>query len=61
MKKQSKYRRCKKCKELVLDPDNCANCANHDPLSLTRRSDRGDRKVPSLTLDQQEGNSEEYF
>lgn len=55
-----KYKRCKRCKELVLDPINCANCANQNPLSLTARSVYPGKK-PSSSLDRQEGNSEEYF
>lgn len=56
-RKTAKYRRCKKCKELVLDPDNCANCANRDPLSLSGRRNVGGGKKGSPTLDIQEGNS----
>jgi hypothetical protein len=56
-KRPTKYRRCKKCKELVIDPEHCANCANANPLSLTRRSiSEGLRGRP--TLDVQEGNGE---
>lgn len=56
-----KYQRCAKCKELVLDAANCANCAAKDPLGFSGRRDVGRYKAPSLTLDQIEGNAEEYF
>lgn len=57
MRKQTKYRRCKVCKELVSDPENCANCANANPLAITRRSAlTGKRGRP--TLDIQEGTPE---
>ena len=58
-KRKSKYKRCKKCKELVLDPDNCANCANRDPNYSRRYVGHGVRGAP--TLDIQEGNAEENF
>lgn len=61
MRQKSKYKRCKKCKELVIDPDNCANCANLNPLSLNRRNAGIDGQKGSPTLDVQEGNSEEMF
>jgi|GEM_PF-3578694 len=53
------YTRCRKCKELVTDAENCANCANRDPLSYGPRSQflTGKRGCP--TLDIQEGNLEE--
>lgn len=54
-RRPTKYKRCKKCKELVSDPDDCANCANSDPLRITRRSVT-DGKRGSPTLDIQEGN-----
>lgn len=60
-KRRSKYKRCKRCKELVVDPDNCANCANANPLSLSKRTTILDGKRGSPTLDTQEGNSEENF
>lgn len=56
-KAKSKYRRCKKCRELVNDPDNCANCANRNPLGF-RMPDRATGKRGSPTLDIQEGNPE---
>ena len=57
-KGKSKYKRCKKCRELVIDPDNCANCANRNPLSLTmRRGYMGKHGRP--TLDRQEGTYDE--
>lgn len=55
----SKYKRCKKCKQLVLDPDDCQNCANRDPMGFHRGfSAEGKRGAP--TLDIQEGNWEEW-
>jgi hypothetical protein len=33
-----RHGRCKRCKELVLDPDNCANCSNMNPLGLSLRT-----------------------
>lgn len=56
MRKASKYTRCKRCKELVLDAENCANCAAKNPLSLTRRRHVGIGKRGSPTLDIQERN-----
>lgn len=53
-----KYRRCKKCKELVTDPDNCANCENRDEFRSFRTPANGKRGSP--TLDIQEGNWEEW-
>lgn len=58
-KRPSKYKRCKVCKELVIDPDNCANCEHRDPNRAHRRVLDGKRGSP--TLDIQEGNSEESF
>jgi len=56
-KRPTKYKRCKKCKELVSDPENCANCANRNPLSATTpHAYTGKRGSP--TLDIQEGNWE---
>lgn len=57
-RKASKYRRCGDCKELVLDADNCENCANRDE-SYSRVHVGGSKRRP--TLDAQEGNSEESF
>ena len=58
-KRKSKYRRCKKCKQLVSDPENCGNCANpRNPLSATTHPYR-EGKRGSPTLDIQEGNLEE--
>lgn len=58
-RKRTKYQRCKKCKELVTDADNCANCANRDPMSWQgRQFTDGKRGAP--TLDIQEGNMEEW-
>lgn len=54
-KRKTKYRRCKKCRELVIDPDNCANCANRDEGYSRRTVGMGKRGSP--TLDIQEGNS----
>ena len=54
-----KYQRCKKCKELVLDADDCANCRERDPNRGHRLPLTGKRKAP--TLDHQEGNTEEYW
>ena len=32
-----KWGRCKKCREMVSDPDNCGNCANRaNPLSMSK-------------------------
>ena len=59
MTRKHKYQRCQECKELVIDAENCANCAAMNPLSLTKRIDVGMGKRPSITLDFQEGNSEE--
>lgn len=56
----AKYRRCKKCHELVVDPDNCANCANSNPLSATTHPQHVDGKRGRPTLDIQEGNWEEW-
>lgn len=57
---KTKYQRCKKCKELVMDASDCANCkAKEDPL----RSDMGwpnEGRQGGRTLDQQEGNWEEW-
>lgn len=59
-KRLKDHRRCPVCRELVSDPDNCANCENRNPLAYTRRSvGHGQRGRP--TLDIQEGNAEEYF
>jgi hypothetical protein len=60
-KQKSKYKRCKKCKELVINPDNCANCANTNPLSLSYHRGWRDGNKGAPTLDIQEGNSEEAF
>lgn len=56
----SKYARCKKCRELVIDAENCANCANRNPMNWKCRQFT-DGKRGSPTLDIQEGNSEESF
>ncbi len=56
---RKKYQRCKKCKELVNDVENCANCEHRDTDRSFRRPLGGIRKSPNL--DQTEGNSEEYF
>lgn len=57
-RRPSKYKRCKKCKELVTDPENCENCANRNPLSLNmHRAYLGKRGRP--TLDRQEGTYDE--
>lgn len=54
-KYKHKYKRCKKCKELVGDPDNCENCKQRDPnRSHTTHVREGKRGAP--TLDIQEGN-----
>lgn len=58
-KAKSKYVRCKKCKELVSDAENCANCAERDPLKWPARSTLGGKRG-SPTLDIQEGNWEEW-
>lgn len=35
-RKIANYSRCRKCRELVRDPDNCENCARRaGPLSAT--------------------------
>lgn len=47
------YKRCKVCKELVADVENCLNCANRDPDVKMRRPSEGKRG--SVTLDIQEG------
>jgi hypothetical protein len=58
-RRTSKYVRCKKCMELVSDAENCANCANMNPLAITRKSALcGKRGSP--TLDIQEGNWSEW-
>ena len=49
-----RHGRCKRCKELVLDPDNCANCAHLNPLSISRRNLVVSVEERSQTLDQQE-------
>lgn len=54
-RRPTKYRRCKKCKELVTDPDNCANCANRNPLAMPRGYPANGAKGRP-TLDVQEGN-----
>ena len=59
MKRARKYKRCKKCKELVIDPDNCANCANANPLGMNKHPVHEGKKG-SPTLDIQEGNMEEF-
>jgi len=56
---KSKYKRCKVCRELVVDPDNCANCEHQDPWQTHPYPGNGKRGSP--TLDIQEGNSEENF
>lgn len=53
------YQRCKKCRQLVVDASDCANCANKNPLSLTSKRDTHRDRAPRLTLDIIEGNSEE--
>ncbi len=55
------YTRCKKSRELVIDADNCANCASRDPHGYSGRWNVGFGKRGSPTLDIQEGNSEESF
>lgn len=61
MRRKKKYHRCKKCKQLVSDPNNCGSCANpKNPLSATTPPWR-EGKRGSPTLDIQEGNSEESF
>lgn len=58
VRRLTKYKRCKRCKELVRDPDNCENCAAKNPLSATTpHGGYGMRGRP--TLDIQEGNFEE--
>ena len=59
VKRITKYKRCRKCKELVTDPDDCANCRDRDPSYSRRSAGRGRRGSP--TLDIQEGNPEESF
>lgn len=58
MKRPTKYKRCKKCKELVNDSDNCANCANRDPFGF-HKPDHSSGQRGRPTLDVQEGNVEE--
>lgn len=58
---KQKYHRCKKCRELVMDADNCANCAAQNPLSANRRMHIATGKRGRPTLDVQEGNRIEYF
>lgn len=54
-KRRNPYKRCKVCKELVIDVDNCAVCENKDPnASPGRQPGHGKRGV--VTLDMQEGN-----
>jgi hypothetical protein len=60
-KPKPKYHRCKKCRELVIDPINCANCANKNPLSASGMIQVTTGKRGRPTLDVQEGNREEYF
>lgn len=57
--KQSKYRRCKSCKELISSHhDDCPNCAARNPLKASwPRLLEGKRGSP--TLDIQEGNWEQ--
>ena len=56
--RKSKYKRCKNCKELVIDIENCANCAaKNDPhYSQLRRPGEGARG--KLTLDMYDGEFE---
>lgn len=58
--RNGEYVRCKKCKELVTDADDCANCAARaqNPYAFARTySVSGKRGSP--TLDIQERNLEE--
>lgn len=51
MKRPTKYRRCKKCRELVLDPERCENCANRDPNRWGRGYYyTGKRGAPTLDM-----------
>ena len=57
MKKLSKYRRCKACKQLIsARHEDCPNCAASNPLSMngTRNIGHGAKGRP--TLDVQERN-----
>ncbi|MBB18639.1 MAG: hypothetical protein CMP20_04095 [Rickettsiales bacterium] len=57
-KRKSKYQRCKRCKELVLDAVNCANCvAKSREDYVAKRDHKVDGARPYTTLDLQEGNS----
>jgi len=60
-KPKPKYHRCKKCRELVIDPINCANCANKNPLSASGMIQVTTGKRGRPTIDVQEGNRKEYF
>jgi len=59
-KRSSKYKRCKVCKELVIDIDNCANCAakKDGMVSPIGRYPSPSEKRGARTLDMQEGNDE---
>jgi len=55
-KPPAKYRRCKKCKELIAaHHDDCPNCANLNPLGW-RHFKMQNGQVGRPTLDIQEGN-----
>lgn len=56
-KRRNPYKRCKRCKELVIDPDNCANCANRDPMGGHRKH-IVDGKRKTQNLDIIEGNED---
>lgn len=58
-RRASKYTRCEKCRELVIDVENCANCAARaeNPFRSVRAERFGKRGSP--TLDIQERNLEE--
>lgn len=58
VKRKSKYTRCKKCKELVMDADNCANCAAYEGRTFPNHRAVGYGRKGSPTLDIQEGNDE---
>lgn len=61
MRTFSKYERCKICRELVADPDDCENCKNKcDPLSFGPRRTISDGRRGAPTLDIIEGNWEEW-
>lgn len=54
-----KLKRCKECKQLVSDVDNCGYCAAKAKGLITGNTVGSSSRKPSL--DRTEGNSEENF